>query len=153
MITKKNVEEAQKIWAQGVIKIGSLKDSRKECEEFSSKFLDECYDFDNTVLFKPTKCEHEQFRDNKEGALSYFIAGDERKCKEDKGFALQPWVRVRFENTDMIIEKNRAIAMGNYFFVDTDNNEVKVEYTFSYKLIEGKLKIDVHHSSLPYKNN
>ena len=29
-------------------------------------------------------------------------------------------------------------------------NEAKVEYTFGYKLINGNLKIDVHHSSFPY---
>ena len=39
--------------------------------------------------------------------------------------------------------------MGNYFFTDTSGNEVKVEYTFGYKLIDGNLKIDVHHSSFP----
>ena len=42
--------------------------------------------------------------------------------------------------------------MGNYFFTDLDGNEAKVEYTFGYKLFEGELKIDVHHSSFPFKN-
>ena len=40
--------------------------------------------------------------------------------------------------------------MGNYFFTDLDGNEAKVEYTFGYKLINGVLKIDVHHSSFPF---
>ena len=50
----------------------------------------------------------------------------------------------------MILEENRAISMGNYFFTDLDGNEAKVEYTFGYKLIDGALKIDLHHSSFPY---
>ena len=50
----------------------------------------------------------------------------------------------------MILEENRAISMGNYFFTDLDGNEAKVEYTFGYKLIDGTLKIDLHHSSFPY---
>ena len=33
--------------------------------------------------------------------------------------------------------------MGNDFFTDLDGNETKVEYTFDYKLVNGKLKIDL----------
>ena len=50
---------------------------------------------------------------------------------------------------NFILEENRAIAMGNYYFTDLDGNEAKVEYTFGYKLIDGSLKIDLHHSSFP----
>ena len=67
------------------------------------------------------------------------------------GFAINPWTKVRFENSNFILDENRAIAMGNYFFTDTSGEETKVEYTFGYKLIDGNLKIDLHHSSFPYK--
>ena len=40
--------------------------------------------------------------------------------------------------------------MGNYFFTSLEGVEVKVEYTFGYKLVDGSLKIDIHHSSLPF---
>ncbi|WP_232517361.1 hypothetical protein [Aquimarina aggregata] len=51
----------------------------------------------------------------------------------------------------MILEENRALAMGNYFFTDINGQDTKVEYTFGYrKDTNGKLKIDVHHSSLPF---
>jgi len=151
MLSKKQVSEAQNTWGQGVVKIGSLKDDKVECEAFANEFLDQLYSFEaGVVLFKPTKCAIEQFRASKAQALSYFIAGDERACNEDKGFAINPWTKVRFENTNLILEENRAIAMGNYFFTDLNGNEAKVEYTFGYKLIDGALKIDVHHSSFPY---
>ena len=137
MITREQVLDVQQKWGSGVVKIGSLKESRPECEEFASEFLDDRYAFEGgTVLFKPTKCESEQFRSTKLEALSYFIAGDDRACNEDKGFAIQPWTNVRFENTGIILEENRAISMGNYFFTDLDGNEAKVEYTFGYKLID-----------------
>ena len=152
MITKDQVLEVQQKWGNGVVKIGSLKENRTECETFASAFLDQRYAFGlGTVLFKPTKCETEQFRSTKPEALSYFIAGDDRVCSEDKGFAIQPWTKVRFENTGFILEENRANAMGNYFFTDLNGNEAKVEYTIGYKLIEGELKIDVHHSSFPFE--
>lgn len=151
MITKDQVVAAQKTWGEGVVKIGSLKEQRAECESFTSEFLDKLYAFEaGTVLFKPTKCAMEQFRPSKPEAKSYFIAGEDRACQEDKGFAIQPWTNVRFENSNIILEENRAIAMGNYFFTDLSGAEAKVEYTFGYKLIDGALKIDVHHSSFPY---
>ena len=153
MITKEQVLEAQEKWGNGVVKIGSLKDSRTECETFTSQFLDDRYAFEaGSVLFKPTKCEAEQFRPTKIEALSYFIAGSDRACSEDKGFAIQPWTKVRFENTGFILEEKRAISMGNYFFTDINGIEAKVEYTFGYKLTDGKLKIDLHHSSFPFQN-
>ncbi len=151
MITKEQVIATQDEWGAGVVKIGSLKDTRSECENFTSSFLDKLYSFENgPVLFKPTKCEIEQFRSSKSEAASYFIAGENRACEEDKGFAINPWTKVRFENSNIIIDDKRAIAMGNYFFTDLDGNEAKVEYTFGYKLNNGLLKIDVHHSSFPY---
>ena len=151
MITKEQVIEAQNEWGAGVVKIGSLKDNRSECESFTSEFLDQRYAFQNgTVLFKPTKCALEQFRPTKAEALSYFIAGENRACTEDKGFAINPWTKVRFENSGFILDENRAVAMGNYFFTDLDGNEAKVEYTFGYKLVGDVLKIDLHHSSFPY---
>ena len=154
MITENQVLEAQNQWGAGVVKIGELKDNRKECETFASAFLDERYSFEvGNVLFKPTKCAIEQFRPTKAQALSYFIAGLDRACKEDTGFAINPWTEVRFENTGFILEESRAIAMGNYFFTDLNGNEAKVEYTFGYKLIGESLKIDLHHSSFPYNPN
>jgi len=151
MVTQEQVEKIQNIWGDGVVKIGALKHDRKECEKFASEFLDNLYAFDKgKVLFKPTKCEKEQFRPTKSEALSYFISGDDRACDEDKVFAIQPWTKVRFENTGFILEIDRAISMGNYFFTDLDGNEAKVEYTFGYKSINGNLKIDLHHSSFPY---
>ena len=68
--------------------------------------MDTLYNFEiGPVLFKPTKCAFEQFRSTKAEAKSYFIAGYERVCKEDKGFSLIPWIKVRFENANIILEK------------------------------------------------
>jgi hypothetical protein len=151
MVTKQQVLDAQSEWGAGVVKIGSLKEDRKECEAFANEFLDLLYSFEiGEVLFKPTKCKVEQFRPTKLEALSYFIAGEDRACEEDGGFAINPWTKVRFENAGIILEEKRAIAMGNYYFTDLDGNEAKVEFTFGYKVVEEALKIDVHHSSFPY---
>lgn len=151
MISKQEVEAAQASWGAGVVKIGSLDSERSSCESFTNEFVKEHYDFENKeVLFKPTKAAMDQFRPTHDGALSYFIGGNS-SFPEDKGFALQPWTKVRFENAAVILEENRALAMGNYFFTDQNGDETKVEYSFGYvKGANGQLKIDVHHSSLPF---
>ena len=151
MITKSQIHETQKKWGDGIVKIGALKDNESECLEFTSSFLNSLYDFENNdVLFKPTKAADEQFRPNFQMALSYFLGGSQSYCLEDEGFAMKPWLGVKFVNSGFIIENERAIAMGNYFFTDSSGAVVKVEYTFGYKLRNGSLVIDLHHSSLPF---
>ena len=150
VLTKEEVTKAQELWGAGIVQIGTDFTADKNYTQTAIDHIDNLYAYDQSpVLFKPTKAAEEQFRGDKESALSYFVATN-GKCKEDKGFAIKPWTKVRFENTGMILEDNRAIAMGNYFFTDLDGNEAKVEYTFGYKLSNGALKIDVHHSSFPY---
>ena len=153
MITKNKIIEAQKKWGDGIVKIGTLINDETACIEFANRFINSLYDFKNSeVLFKPTKASKEQFRPKIEMALSYFLGGKNSYCEEDDGFAMKPWIEVEFENSGFIFEEHRALAMGNYFFKDTKGSRLKVEYTFGYKLSNGELVIDLHHSSLPYKS-
>ena len=151
MFTEQEITKVQEDWGNGIVKIGSLKDDRAGCVKAALAHLDNLYAFDlGPVLFKPTKVADVQFRLTKASALSYFVGGNEN-FPEDHGFAIHPYTAVRFENAGMILEEHRAIAMGNYYFTDCDGNDTKVEYTFGYlKDTNGNLKIDLHHSSIPY---
>jgi hypothetical protein len=151
MISLKDIENIQNEWGTNLVKIGSLKNGLKACVKETEEMIARLYGFESgNVLFKPTKAKDCQFRLNFEGAKSYFI-GQNPNFSEDKGFALQPWTNVRFENASVILNENSALAMGNYFFTETNGNEVKVEYTFGYFLDNNdNLKINLHHSSLPY---
>jgi len=148
-MTKDDIDKAQKKWGQTIIQIGEYKAYSKECSDFTKNKLTELYDFSSPILFKPTKAATAPFRPNLEAALSYFIGGNSQ-FSEDNGFALNPWKKVRFENDQIKIKNDYAITMGHYFFTDSNDNEVKVEYTFGYKQTGDQLKIDLHHSSLPY---
>ena len=152
-MTKEQVLEAQDQWGQGIVNIGRDFMEKKDYTQTAKDHIDSLYAYDiSTVLFKPTKAAEEQFRPSKESALSYFVATN-GACKEDKGFAIQPWTKVRFENQDIIISGATAMAMGNYFFTDTEGTETKVEYTFGYLLDEaGKVRINLHHSSVPFSS-
>ena len=147
---KEEIINIQKEWASGIIKMGKLSNDRESLESFTSDFLDKIYDFQNQVLFKPTKAANEQFRNTKDSAFSYFIAGDNRVCEEDNGFALSNWSEILFDNSNIIINEDIAIAMGNYTFKNEASN-IKVEYSFVYKNYGDQIKIILHHSSLPYK--
>ena len=151
MITLDNIKNVQKEWGDSLVKLGSLKLNREACNNEAESLINSLYGYNNgTVLFKPTKAKDNQFRLTFEGAKSYFV-GENSDFSEDKGFALQPWTNVRFENASVILNEKTAIAMGNYFFTQTNGNVVKVEYTFGYFLESNQnLKINLHHSSLPY---
>ena len=149
-ITEAEVTEAQKVWGDGIVEIGRAYLTNGDYETVAAEHVDTLYGYDEgTVLFKPTKAAAEQFRLTEDEALSYFVGGI---VDEDSGFALQPWTAVRFENTDIIIDADSAIAMGNYFFTDANtDSEVKVEFIFGYvRGADDELLINVHHSSLPY---
>ncbi len=150
-IAEKEVMEAQKIWGEAIVAIGEAYTEKKDYKALAEEIVDTLYGYDEgVVLFKPTKASEKQFRLTKEEAVSYFVTGI---VPEDRGFAIQPWSQVRFENADIIINGDSAIAMGNYYFTDANTGkDAKVEFTFGYfKDENGKLRINVHHSSFPYR--
>ncbi|MCT4641004.1 MAG: hypothetical protein N4A33_01825 [Bacteriovoracaceae bacterium] len=151
-LTQEKVIEAQNKWGAGIVKIGAAFMEKADFTAVAQEHISTLYAYEHsTVLFKPTKAAAEQFRGDNAAALSYFVATN-GACSEDKGFAIQPWTKVRFENTGIIIQGDTALAMGNYFFTDTEGNETKVEYTFGYMTDnEGNLRINLHHSSVPFQ--
>ncbi len=150
MVTVADVENAQKAWGEGVVAIAAAHSSEEDYVERARLHVESLYAYDiSPVLFKPTFAIEEQFRPTFESALSYFVA-ENGACPEDKGFAIKGWKKVRFENENIIINGAMAMAMGNYFFTNSKEEEVKVEYSFSYIVdSKGKLRIILHHSSMP----
>ena len=144
--------DIQEKWANSIIEIGKAYLDKKDYFNLMEKFLDDLYYFkQGKVLFKPTKASHKQFRNKRNEFISYFI-GHNKVSDEDKGFALEPWRNINFQNFDFITYDDIIISMGNYLFTDYENKKTKVEYSFGYIFDqENKLKIIFHHSSIPYK--
>ena len=151
-IEEREVTLAQQRWAGGIADIGTALLEEKDYRTVAETLVAEMYGYrEGTVLFKPTKAREKQFRLDADGALSYFVGGSPQ-YPEDAGFALKPWANVRFENAGFILGESQALAMGNYFFADESGNEIKVEYTLGYFRVQGGgLKINLHHSSLPFE--
>lgn len=157
IITYDEVNAAQQAWCDALVQIGKLKSEGGDYKAYAEKVLSEAYNYDNgKVFFKPTLTFGDQtFRNDKKGALAYFVGGDS-SYPNDKGFALKPWVKARYDNAG---EKNEgiqiygsvAITMGNVWVTDKDGNEVMVDKTWVFKKgKDGKLRIIVHKSALPF---
>ncbi|MFA9290311.1 MAG: hypothetical protein ACEQSF_03690, partial [Solirubrobacteraceae bacterium] len=119
IITYEEVHAAEKAWCDALVKIGKIKEEGGDYRAYANEVLSTAYNYDyGKVFFKPTLAYGDQtFRNNKKGALSYFVAGDS-EYPNDKGFALKPWVKARYQNAG---DKNQgiqiygsiAITMGN----------------------------------------
>ena len=94
----KEIFDIQKQWANYIVEIGKSYLNKQDYIILTERFLDDLYCFKlGKVLFKPTKASHKQFRNKKEEFISYFI-GHNKISDEDKGFALEPWKNIYFEN-------------------------------------------------------
>jgi len=157
IITYDEVNTAQQAWCDALVKIGKLKEDGGDYKAFAEEVLSTAYNYDNgKVFFKPTLAYGEQtFRNTKKGALAYFIGGDP-EYPNDKGFALTPWVKARYDNAGnnnegIQIYGSVAITMGNVWVTDKTGKEVMVDKTWVFKKgKDGKLKIIVHKSALPF---
>jgi hypothetical protein len=156
-ITKAEVNAAQQAWCDALVAIGKTHTEGGDAKALATKVLSEAYDYDHgKVFFKPTLTHGAQtFRPTKDGALAYFVGGNPN-FPDDKGFALKPWVKARYDNLGdgdegIMIHGDIAITMGNVWVTAKDGTEVKVDKTFVFKKCDdGKLRLIVHKSALPF---
>ena len=147
-ISEQTVIDAQETWGEGIVAIAKVHADGGDYTARATEHINDLYAYGETkVMFKPTLAAEDQFRETFAEALSYFVGND---GTEDKGFAISGWTNVRWESNGIYTNDASAMAMGNYYFTGPDGNEAKVEYTFGYVLVDGDLKINLHHSSLPF---
>ena len=151
-ISEQTVIDAQQTWGNGIVAISAVHSEGGDFAARATEHINTLYAYgDTAVMFKPTLAADDQFRETFQEALDYFIGAE---GTEDTGFAIKGWTNVRWENNGIYTDYDSAMAMGNYYFTGPDGSETKVEYTFGYVLDDnGDLKINLHHSSLPYSPN
>ena len=157
-LTTSEVFAAQRLWAASIAKISAVYKEGGDFVGAAGEAAGELYAYGHSnVLFKPTKAREFQFRPMAKDAMSYFVGADnvDNGISEDGGFAInggKGWSNVAFDNHQVELTGNTAIAMGNYDFTcATSGEKTKVEYTFGYKrCADGKVRIFLHHSSVPY---
>jgi hypothetical protein len=155
LITQAEVLAAHKAWADGLVLIATTYEQKgySEAKKVAQDVLDVAYGYAKgiPVCFKPTLASGEQtFRLTNEGALSYFVGGDE-KYPNDAGFAIQGWRKVESYPAGILLLGDTALSTGNVHCIDQNGKRVIVDKTWGYKKDdEGKVRIILHHSSLPY---
>jgi len=153
-ITESEVLAAQKAWGDALVSISTTYDTegKDAAKALAGKVIDEAYGYQfGLVLFKPTLTTSPQtFRTTRASALAYFV-GDDPAFPKDKGFALNGWRKVESKNVGIFIAGDTATSMGKVTLTDKDGNVITVDKTWQFfKDDTGKLRIVVHHSSLPY---
>ena len=155
-ITEEDVNAAQTAWCYALMTISEVYGDGGDYKAIANRLIDDLYDYqDGTVFFKPTLAfGANTFRSTKEGALSYFIAGNPN-FPEDTGFALKRWVNVHYDNNaaenGIQIHGNIAITMGNFYLTSSTGEEIMVEKTLVFRRCgDGKLRLCAHKSALPY---
>merc|ERR1719393_767519 len=154
------VEAAQALWADSIASISKVYLDGGDFVAAAGEAAGKLYGYGKSdVLFKPTKATENPFRPTAGDAMAYFVGADAMKNDkfkgEDAGFAInggRGWSNVVFRNHQVETFGPVAHAMGDYVFTDaTSGDKVRVEYTFGYKRCEdGKVRICLHHSSVPY---
>lgn len=153
-ITEAEVKQAQEGWGKALVQISKDYSSGgiAKARQTANTVLDTAYGYSNgVVLFKPTLSYGEQtFRTTKDGALAYFVGGD-KNFPSDSGFALKGWEKYEIKNAGIYINGDLAITQGHVILTDKDGKVTTVDKTWGFKKDEqGKLRIVLHHSSLPY---
>lgn len=153
-ISEAEVLSAQRGWGDALVAISSAhsQGGLTAAKALAEKVIDSAYGYQfGPVLFKPTLTESPQtFRITREGALSYFVGGNSAFPK-DTGFALKGWTKVDVTNAAIFLAGDVATTMGHVAFTDKNGKVTTVDKTWQFKKDDaGKLRIVVHHSSLPY---
>ena len=158
-LTEIEVEQLQAKWAKAIKGCSKIYKNDGDYVGAAAEAAGELYGYEfDQVLFKPTKAAEYPFRPTAGEAMSYFVGGKavEKGYEEDGGFAInggKGFSKVIFNNHKIEFAGPMAIAMGSYVFTcATTGDESTVEYTFGYKRNkDGKARIFLHHSSVPYK--
>lgn len=155
-ITEAEVKAAQDAWGNALIQISTDYDTSglEKAKSTAKAVLDGAYGYSmGPVLFKPTLSGGEQtFRTDYQGALSYFVGGD-KKYPQDKGFALKGWKKYTYKNAAVYINGDMALTMGNVTLTDKNGKATTVDKTWGFKKgDDGKIRIVLHHSSIPYSS-
>ena len=157
-VTREDVIACQDFWAQSICDISKTYLQGGDYVGLAGTRAGELYGYGHSnVLFKPTKAAQHQFRPSASEAMSYFVGGNAVPggYSEDHGFAINSgkgFSKVTFKNHQIDCHGDVALSMGTYDFTCATTGAVStVEYTFGYKRnSDGKVRICLHHSSIPY---
>lgn len=153
-ITEDEILTALTTWGEQKVAISRAFEDQgiDAARQVAGAHLDANYGYDlGPVLFKPTMASGKQtFRTTKAGALAYFC-GHSEDFPTDGGFALRGWRGMTTKTAASFTDGDVAMWMGWISLTDRDGAVTTVDKSFGYRRdTRGRLKVVLHHSSLPY---
>lgn len=147
----KNVcETMQSRWADDLCQLGKEQE-REMLQRRAQLFVRSHYCYDEpgvTVLFKPTLASSIPQRNHAQGAISYFIGGDDF-FPEDQGFALMGWRELSFVNQEWSLLSDVVLVAGQLHLYKRSGHCVIADYTMGYMCCQdGQWRLMLHHSSV-----
>ncbi len=156
-ITEAEVLSAQQAWCSALIGISGAyqRGGAVAARQIAEQVIDQAYGYQlGAVLFKPTLTVAPQtFRTTRDGALAYFVGGNP-DFPQDSGFARKGWTQCQVDNAAVFITGDSATSMGNVRLTNGDGETTTVDKTWKFvKDDQARLRIAVHHSSLPFSGS
>lgn len=153
-ITVEEVKKAIDGWGAALLAISAEHETNGAAASLAlaEKVVDAAYGYNmGAVLFKPTLTSGVQtFRTTRAGAIAYFVGGNSR-FPNDNGFAIKDWKKFGYKKAAIYINGDIALTMGNVMLTDSKGKVTTVDKTWGFKKDQnGKLRIVLHHSSLPF---
>eukprot|EP00930_Biecheleria_cincta_P055563 TRINITY_DN41878_c0_g1_i1.p1 TRINITY_DN41878_c0_g1~~TRINITY_DN41878_c0_g1_i1.p1 ORF type:complete len:267 (-),score=34.13 TRINITY_DN41878_c0_g1_i1:29-829(-) len=150
-ISQDQVLQAQQQWGEALVGVGEAFHSGKHMKR-AAAFVDELYAFktEQGAILQLTGPDRpkQPFRLTREATVSFFVGGN-LEFPDDRGFALQPWTAVKFENSGFVLKNDTAFAVGEYQFTDAQGLQSRAQYSFGYQLEStGQLRIVLQQSSV-----
>ena len=166
IITAKEVRAAHKAWTDALVSISQTNKKKgfDAAKELAGDVIDGAYAYElGAVAFKPTWAFGDTtFRTTRDGAVSYFVGGDQNF--DDLGFGLgnkpdpvtgerSPWKKAWFDRSVIRLDGNTATVQGLLYTKDEAGNVSYVDKTWGYqKDDDGSVRVVLHHSSSPYES-
>lgn len=156
-ITDAELQAAQQAWCSALVGISAAyqRGGAAAARQQAERVIDEAYAYQmGPVLFKPTLTTTPQtFRTTRDGALAYFVGGNSA-FPQDSGFALKGWTACQVDNAATFITGNAASTMGNVRLTNSQGEVTTVDKTWKFvRDDQARLRIAVHHSSLPFSGS
>ena len=170
VITKKEVRKAYNTWTDALVSISQTYADKGliAAERLAKKVIRDAYGYNfGAVAFKPTWGEGmTTFRPTREGALSYFVGGN--NAYDDLGFGIgthppktdcltgerSPWVKAKYYPSVIRLDGDTATTQGFLHTFAEDGTHGFVDKTFAYQKDDsGALKLIAHHSSKNFDPN
>ena len=166
IISAKEVRAAHKAWTDALVSISQTNKKKgfDAAKELAGEVIDGAYAYElGAVAFKPTWAFGDTtFRTTRDGAVSYFVGGDQNF--DDLGFGLgnkpdpvtgerSPWKKAWFDRSVIRLDGNTATVQGLLYTKDEAGNVSYVDKTWGYqKDDDGTVRVVLHHSSSPYES-